>query len=425
MIREEFLYFIWEHRFYRKDQLRTTCGKSLDIIHHGTRNIHAGPDYVHARIRAGSLLWAGNVEIHSCSGDWKKHGHHLDPAYNNVILHVVNRFRGDVLNAAGCRVYTCIISFPVQIYHLYDKLVGCDHWLPCQNQIRKVPDPIRKSWLFQLSRKRLEEKSGYSFRALKEGRLSREETFYRAMAAGFGIPNNSLPFLLLSSRIPHPLLTEKRDSLEDLEALLFGHSGLLEGIRSPSAYSERLLETYRKLSTKLSTRPLAAHLWHFHRLRPAAFPTVRIALFAALLHHRIPMEQTLLHSSSIAELEQMLRVKASAFWDTHHLFEKNVAPAPKYLGAQSVQILIINSIVPYMQALGRADMSKSYIDRAENLLLQVDAESNHIIKNWIKFGVKPRNARETQGLIQLHHQFCSQKACLHCIFGVYVLDQNR
>jgi hypothetical protein len=262
-------------------------------------------------------------------------------------------------------------------------------------------------------------------RLLKDRRLSREEAFYRSLAAGFGLPNNNLPFLLLSSRIPYRLLFEIRDNLTDLEALLFGHSGLVDSIQDPSSYSDRLLAHYRRLSTHLSTRPVPAHLWHFHRLRPPAFPTLRLALFSALLHQRLPLEQTILSAASLAELEQMFRVKASSFWDSHYLFGRSTLPVPRYLGVQSVQILIINSVVPYLQALGRAEMQKSYMDRAKNLLLEVEAESNYIIKNWIKFGVKPRNAQETQGLIQLYRTYCSQKKCLQCMFGVYLLDKNE
>jgi hypothetical protein len=425
MMREEFLYFIWEHRLYHSEHLRTTCGQNLEIIHPGTRNIHAGPDYSDARIRAGHLVWAGNVEIHTCSGDWKKHGHHLDPAYNNVILHVVHQYRGEVVNASGGHIFTCVISFPQQIYFRYEKLVGCNGWLPCEHHITNVPDTLRRRWLIQLSRGRLEKKSDPVCKLLKDRRLSREETFYRVLAAGFGLPNNSLPFLLLSSRVPYLLLCEIRDSLSDLEALFFGHSGLVDAVQDPSSYSDRLLEHYRRLSTRLSTRPVPAHLWHFHRLRPPAFPTVKLALFSALIHQRLPLEQTILRATSLAELEQMFRVKASSFWDSHYLFGKSALPVPRYLGVQSVQILIINSVVPYLHALGRAEMQKSYMDRARNLLQEVEAESNYIIKNWIKFGVKPRNAQETQGLIQLYRAYCSRKQCLQCMFGVYLLDKQE
>jgi hypothetical protein len=136
----------------------------------------------------------------------------------------------------------------------------------------------------------------------------------------------------------------------------------------------------------------------------------------------MPLGHTLLHASSLPELEQLLRVRASPFWDSHYMFEKVAPPSPKYLGIQSVHLLIINAIVPYLEALGRAEHQQRHLDRAKDLLLQVQAESNHIIKNWIKFGVKPRDASESQGLIQLYQGYCSQKRCLDCMFGAFILD---
>ncbi len=220
------------------------------------------------------------------------------------------------------------------------------------------------------------------------------------------------------------MLFELRENLPGLEALLFGHSGLLDASKVPSPYVDRLKKSYRKLKTALATSPVPGHVWHFHRIRPAAFPTVRLALFASLLHHRTPLEKEVILASSLSELEQVFRVKASEFWDSHYLFDKASQPYPKYLGTQSVHLLIINAVIPYLNALGKAEKQKSYLDRAKDLLIQAEAESNYIIKNWIKFGLKPRNALETQGLIHLYRRYCSQKLCLDCMFGAFILERT-
>jgi hypothetical protein len=401
--------------------LRTTCGKNLEIIDPGKRNIHEGPDFTCARIRAGRLIWVGNVEIHVCSSDWKNHGHHLNPVYDNVILHVILQYRGEVWNALGNHVFTCIIPFHEQLYNRYKELLGTREWLPCENHISQIPEPIQRTWLSRLCRQRLVLKSQSTYKILMEKQTSREEALFRIISSSMGLPNNSAPFFMLASRIPARMLYEIRDDLIDLEALLFGHSGLIDRGDEPCAYAMHLKSRYCALSRALTTRPLPPYVWHYLRLRPAAFPTIRIALLASLLHCRMPLGPTLLHISSLPELEQLLRVRASPFWDSHYMFEKVAPLSPKYLGIQSVQLLIINAIVPYMEALGRANHQKSYLVRAKDLLLQVKAESNHIIKNWIKFGVSPRDASESQGLIQLHQGYCRQKRCLDCMFGTYIL----
>jgi hypothetical protein len=301
-------------------------------------------------------------------------------------------------------------------------LLGARQWLPCESYIREVPEPLHRAWLNILARQRLALKSQSTYKIMQEKRISREETLFRIIASSLGLPNNSEPFDMLARRIPFRLLYEIRDELFDLEALLFGHSGLLKPETEAGSYARLLECKYHELSIALATQPLPAYLWHFLRLRPAAFPTVRLALLASLLHHRMPLVHTLLQASSLAELEQLLRVRASPFWDSHYVFEKLAPPGPKYLGIQSVHLLIINAIAPYMEALGRADHQKNYLDRATYLLLQVKAESNRIVKNWIKFGVKPRDACESQGLIHLYQGYCRQKRCLDCMFGAFILD---
>ena len=422
MFREEFLHFIWEHKLYLQDGLRTTCGRKLEVMDPGKRNIHAGPDFICARLRAGQLVWVGNVEIHACSSDWKKHGHHVNPAYNNVILHVVNRYRGEVWNSLGHHIFTCVISFPDQLHMRYEDLFRTNQWLPCWNHIRIVPDCLRQKWLSMLSQQRLKLKSQSTCRVLKERETSREEAFFRTIAFSFGHPNNTVPFQMLASRIPYPLLFELRDSLCDLEAMFFGHSGLLNRGKELGPYAGFLKNRYDELRPFLPTPPLPAFLWQYLRLRPAAFPTVRLAQLASLIHHRLPLGQTLLETSTIVELEQLFRVRAGTFWDSHYRFERMAAPFPKYVGIQSVHTLIINAVVPFMKALGETEQCKRYLDWAEMLLFQVKAESNHIIKNWIKFGVRPRNATESQGLIQLYQHYCSCKRCLECMFGEFILD---
>jgi hypothetical protein len=362
------------------------------------------------------------VEIHSCSAQWVKHGHHLDPAYNNVILHVVHQFEGEIRNSNGYHVYTLILSFPGQFYIRFEDLVGNKMWPACHERIRDVPATLQRKWILQLAKKRLEEKSEPKFSILRDLRLSREETLYRAMAAGFGLPNNTLPFQLLASGIPMQLLIEMKSSLSDLEAVLFGHSGLIsQDGTGAGTYSHMLLENYRRFNSALTGKPVPCYFWQFLRLRPAAFPTVRVALFASLLHLRLPFAQSVLQACSLPELEQLLRVKASAFWDSHYFFQKDSPPSPKYLGPHSVQLLIINVVVPFLYAVGRAERQMSILHRASDLMHQVEAESNHIIKNWINFGIKPRNAFESQGLIQLHHQYCRQRQCLQCMIGAFIL----
>jgi hypothetical protein len=422
MNREDFLHFIWEHGLYRREGMRTTCGNTLEVIRPGGRNIHAGPDYINACIKVGRLVWCGNVEIHSRSSDWENHGHHLNPGYNNVILHVVNQYEGEIKNSGGTHVFTCVLSYPGQLLSRYRQLISNPQWLPCQNHIGKVPAHIKHNWMHILSVNRLKEKTRLNMRILLDLRLSREETLFRAMASAYGLPINNLPFEIVASAIPLHLLLEIRDNVTELEGILFGQSGLISRETCRGPYVCSLLESYQRYSKYLPHHPVSSHLWKFLRLRPASFPTLRMAQFASLLQQHLPLARTLLRASSLVELEQLLRVKASPYWDTHYLFEKQSPPLPKYLGNESVRIQIINAYVPFLRALGRAEKQHSYSNRATEILLELEAESNYIVKKWINFGWRPRNAFESQAMIQLHNAYCKQRRCLECMFGAYFLE---
>lgn len=421
---EELLCYVWEHRHFNNQGLSTTSGLSMEVIHPGYRNIHGGPDFSDARIRIGSLVWAGNVEVHIRSGDWKRHGHHMDPLYNSVILHVVFQYEAEIINASGRQVYTLVLAIPepirIRLGHMHSPAEG-PH---CQSYIGTLHHSFLFTWIRQLGRMRMGQKTLPSSGILADRALSRGEALFRLLGRGFGMPVNTLPFEWLTIGIPYSLVCENRHSLPDLEAILFGQAGFLNAPHFDGPYFSSLQERYHRIDKFIPSGPMASYLWKFLRLRPAAFPTVRIAQFAALLHHRIPLVALILEAGNLEELEQLFRVKASDFWDTHYLFQKSASPAPKFIGSDTFQMLLINAVVPYLRAMGLVEKRKEYLRRADELLMEVAAEHNHIIKKWINFGVRPGNALESQGLIQLHNIYCSAGRCLDCKLGICILEDS-
>jgi hypothetical protein len=88
-MQEDFLHYIWKHKKFQVNDLKTTTRGSVVINSVGQHNFNSGPDFFNAQLSIGSQLWAGNVEIHVKSSDWFLHNHEQDKAYDNVILHVV------------------------------------------------------------------------------------------------------------------------------------------------------------------------------------------------------------------------------------------------------------------------------------------------------------------------------------------------
>jgi len=422
MTGEDFIQFIWKQKLYRGNPLHTTCGQELSVLHPGEQNFHAGPDFFNARIRLRDLIWAGNVEVHLRASDWYKHGHHRDPAYNNVVLHVVSEYDSDIYNSLGRRIPTLVPEYPSSLVRRYHTLREKEDWLSCGSYLTELPVNTLKNILELLLAQRMAQKRMRMLEIHTPISGNREEALYLALASGFGLPLNSLPFEMLAKSIPFSKLMNIRHNLNDLEALLFGRSGLLYPGRTRGHYPAWLWERYVILRQKLPGEPVPQHLWKFLRLRPASFPTLRISQFAFTLHQRIPLVDTLLSAASLTEMELLLRAGASEYWDSHYLFGKCSPPFPKQLGQQSVATLIINVIIPFLMALEKLEPGGNYGTMAKELMDQLRAESNQVILHWRRHGIRAENARESQALLQLFNVYCKQKRCLHCQIGIALME---
>ncbi|MFA6960190.1 MAG: DUF2851 family protein [Opitutaceae bacterium] len=86
---ERLLQKIWQRSDYDGSGLRTAAGQGLTVVYPGRWNHLGGPDFDGARLIIGGREVVGDVELHLHAKDWAAHGHADDPAYDNVLLHVV------------------------------------------------------------------------------------------------------------------------------------------------------------------------------------------------------------------------------------------------------------------------------------------------------------------------------------------------
>ena len=131
---ESFLHFLWRWRRFDAHNLLTTAGQSLEILHPGEHNTHAGPDFFNARIRIGDTLWAGNVEMHLQASEWLAHRHQEDPAYDNVVLHVVLEEDRPIQRRSVGSVLPCLVlqgRIPPLLLATYQRLEHERAWIPC------------------------------------------------------------------------------------------------------------------------------------------------------------------------------------------------------------------------------------------------------------------------------------------------------
>jgi hypothetical protein len=88
-ISERLVQKIWIRGEFPQKGLKTLEGRSLDILDLGQWNLLAGPDFKNIAIRVNGETFHGDAELHFFDSDWEAHGHGHDPAFRNVILHIL------------------------------------------------------------------------------------------------------------------------------------------------------------------------------------------------------------------------------------------------------------------------------------------------------------------------------------------------
>jgi hypothetical protein len=428
-MKEEFLHYLWKYRLYNPDILFDTDGNKISVIHPGEYNRDSGPDFFNSRISIAGTLWAGNVEIHTLSSHFDQHGHQNDPAFNNVILHVVAENDKKVFNEKGEEVLTVRLEFDPSLYDRYLSLINNPCIIACQEELAKIDKIIVRHWLNFLVFERFENKSELILKIYSDTGNDWEETFYRLLSRYFGFRVNTEPFEMLATALPLRIIRKHTDSRFQIEALLFGTAGMLdEGLfreaLSDEYYSD-LLKEFKILRTKYSLQPLHGWIWKFSRLRPANFPSVRISQFAAMLSVSGGLFSKVMEASDIRHLKGLFEVSASDYWVDHFIFGKKSRKIPKHTGSQATDILLINAVIPAIFVYGRSRDRQDICEKALTFLEYTNAEENIIITEWKSAGIEADSAFYSQALIQLRNEYCKKRKCLDCRIGSKLICMGR
>lgn len=421
---EDLLQFIWEQQLFARQELRTVEGHAVEVVKAGRLQTNAGPDFHDGRIRFDGQLFAGNIEVHVRASEWFLHKHHEDPAYDNVILHVVHTHDMDVRTSKGGRVPTLVLGGRLSKERLtaYERLMHTKAWVPCANTIGTV-DPTRIDlWLERLLIERLERKTKEVEQLIVRCGGDEAEAFHQHLAAGFGFKVNADPFAQLARALPLKVLLKHRDDALRTEALVLGTAGFLQ-VDFVDEHPRLLQEEFKALAALHGLKPLSPAIWKFGRLRPANFPTVRLVQFARLFSKLDGAFDRLLEQERAADLVALLEVEADGYWRDHWLLDKAARPEPKRLGRTASELLVINVIVPFLFAVGRRHGKPELADQALGLLGQLPPETNSVVGGWESLGVHARNAARTQPLLELKNEYCGQRRCLHCVIGTELLKR--
>lgn len=411
---EKLLHYVWKHKILPLEPLCTTDGQPVEVIDAGLHNTHAGPDFFNAKVRIGDTMWVGNVELHLRSSDWQRHGHDTDSAYNNVILHVAETVDADVVTADGKRLPQLQLPIPVSVRERYEQLSATDDYPRCWPIVPQLSTLTVHSWLSALLAERLQERAQLCLDRLALVDGDWERALFITLARNFGFGVNGDAFELWARHFPLHAAAKHRDNLFQLEALFLGSAGFLEANAIPPSAREtteqddnlrRLRSEWDYLSHKFQLAPpMEAHHWRYLRLRPQNFPHVRIVQLAHLYYRQTAGLSALLEAGSREAL--------------HDAFDiQGFSPASR-------DLLIINTVAPFLFAYGIAHSSEEHQERAVSLLEQLKAERNFIIRQWQQCGLSVETAADSQALIQLKRKYCDRHDCLRCRFSFEYLRKK-
>jgi len=396
--KEELLQHIWQYKYLLKQQLFTTTGLPIQILKPGTLNTAQGPDFFDARIKIGETLWAGNLEVHVCSSDWRKHKHSLDPAYDNIILHLVYLDDEIVLDKNGMPIPCLTLNnlLPNELLVRYENLFEAQSCIPCESLFEPIAKELQTLFFERLVIERLERNCATIEKIWLKNDKNWEACCYQLVFQYAGLGINKEPMEQLFRKIPFSLFKKYQSEPNYLQALFLGLAGLIKP-------SENLLqEIYAYLTHKHNLSSLPKGLWKYSGLRPHSFPAERILQIAKLfakVENLLPLFLNLKHTQEITAFGSL---KGAAF--THGI--------------------TINVIAPLQFSYAKLMGQTPNIEKLLALLEAIPAEDNKVIKLFQNLGLNFINSKESQAILELKKYYCNEKRCLQCQFSIPIFKPN-
>jgi len=424
-MQEDFLHYLWKFKKFDFRKAKTSNNLDLSILDVGIHNHNSGPDFFNAKIKINDQLWAGNVEIHLRSSDWYLHRHEIDSNYDNVVLHVVWEDDVEVFRKDNSAIPTLELKELVHPESLdrYKSLLlnGTKKWINCEKDFHLFDDFTLDNWLERVYFERLEKKSVKILEMLKSTENNWEEVLFKLLFRNFGLKVNADSFESIANNIDFKVIQKLGRSPLTMEALFLGQAGLLnENVEKSYFASLKLQHQFLQQKFKLDTYSVLKP--HYFRLRPDNFPTIRLSQLAQL-YSKIPhLFSEVINCNSKEDIYELFNACTSEFWETHYTFKKDHKVRKKKLTHSFIDLLIINTIVPfkycYQMETGDEDVTASL-----QIIEQILPEKNGIVDNFNRLRSKTAtNSYRSQALIQLKNEYCDKNACLQCGLGVKLIQ---
>ncbi|MBX7158342.1 MAG: DUF2851 family protein [Verrucomicrobiae bacterium] len=422
MITELQLQHLWfEHQLPHR--LATSDGQSIQILQTGWWNHEPGPDFRDAAFQDSTgTIHHGDIEFHINASDWKQHRHHLDPRYNQLILHIAWHGKESIQLESGRRLPTLCLSdqLPVPLAALIHQLPETTNsLLPlatsgiCSKTLKNLSSPQITQLLQEAGWHRLHLKANKISSQIQRDGFS--QTLWESLAETLGYKENKIPFRLLARLCPIAKL--KKLSPRDREAMLFGTAGFLPTIETTSWKNEnkRYIQSLwrRWWALKINTLPL--HLWHFQKTRPINHPQRRLAALTQIAQH-FNLLKIALENQSPDSFAKILASLQHPFFSCHATLKSKALSSPIVLiGKDRIHEILINLVFPWLIAHNYEDTTRIEKLKTSSSNLLVRLTTQRLFSNN---SFKPHTALEQQGLLQIFHSFCAQDRsnCQSCRF---------
>jgi Protein of unknown function (DUF2851) len=420
-MKEDFLHYIWQFKKFDFTNLKTITGEQITIIKVGDFTQLAGPDFFNAQIEIDNQKWAGNIEIHLKSSDWYIHHHEKDNNYDSVILHVVWEHDEAIFRKDNSEIPVLELKkyVSLDLVHQYEKLKATKSWIYCENDIKNIPDFVIKNWQERLFFERLERKSNPIQELLSQNKNDWEAAFFAFLAKNFGLNTNGELFYKIAQSVPFSIIRKEFFEVENIEAILFGRASLLKTEKEDSYFKDLQLR-WHYIQNKYQLKDVLLDDVQFFKHRPDNFPTIRLSQFANLYHKHQSLFSKVIAAKTIQEVYDFFDVSVSEYWQTHYNFDKASPKKLKSLSKSFIDLLIINTIIPFRFAYEKG-MGKETSEENIFFLEQISSEKNNIVDKFKSVGIVSKNAFETQSLLQLKNEYCNKSKCLQCAIGIELL----
>jgi len=469
-VRERIVRCIWFDQSLATDRLRTDDARKLRVLSPGWWNLEAGPDFRNAALRFGSsAVVKGDVEVHLHASAWRAHGHHRDPSYNGVVLHVAlwNDAGSTTATTAAGRSIPQLTLEPylrTPLAEVVEAVDPSEYPEAAEASSGQCGDllasgKVTLEWLSQFLDHAGDQRIAGKARRLaaRAAGADDDQLLYEAIAEGLGYKRNKAPALELARRLPLAVLQERVERRPEgatrplaAQALLLGTAGLLPGpdadprLDDPTREHVGLLRRlWDELGQGLADEALAESQWSFDATRPTNFPTRRIAALARFLAEHLedgisrairqalgpageprPTPRELSRRrASLLELFLSLR---DPFWDTRSRFGTRAMRRPaRLVGSDRAHTLVINALLPVLLYQARRDSDRPFEELLHRIYATYPKLPSTSITRFMAmrlFG-RPegelellRSARRQQGLYQVYADFCDsdQSTCQRC-----------